>query len=201
MAVCGSCSSNTRVCTCEFTNSSNTVVIGNGSVMNPIGFDKTEGPTPRPLAQIARIGIDGAVTLPINTATLIPFTRDNLARGNGVSLTGTGMVTSLTRITCAVAGKYLVGGLLRTDDLLAVAANVRIDCYLSEGVPAGANVWASESQLRIAQNPNQPENWLSPVSFVQWTVGNYMEMYAFSTMADATFTGASAHMWAIWMDE
>lgn len=205
MANCGNCGSNRQICSCVFVeDGSTTEVIGNGSIVSPISFNKSEGPTPRPLAQVTRIGTDPAVTVPISTQTVIPFTRDNLNRGNGINLTGTGMVDLAgfpTRITCAVAGKYLLGGFLRMDDNTAVGANNRVDLYLSQGIPAGANVWASENQLRIAQNPNQAENWLSVVTLVAWTVGNYMEMYTFSTMADATFSGASAHMWAIWMDE
>lgn len=204
MAVCGSCGSNRAICTCSFAgDGSTTTVIGNGSLVDPIGFNKLEGPTPRPLAQLARIAVNPAVVVPINTSTVIPFTRDNLNRGNGINLTGTGMVATppTNRITCAVAGKYIVGGFLRMSGLTTVAANNRVDLYLSEGIPGVSNIWASEGQLRIAQNPNTADNWLSVQSLVQWVPGNYMEMYVFSTIADNTNAGSSAHMWAIWMDE
>lgn len=204
MAVCGSCGSNKTLCTCRFEgDGSTTTAIGNGSIADPIGFNKIEGPTPRPLAQVARLTAGPGIVVPINTQTIITFTRDNLNRGNGINLTGTGMVSTppTTRITCAVAGKYIIGGFLRMAGLLTVAANNRVDMYLSEGIPAGANVWVSESQLRIAQNPNTADNWLSVQSLVQWVPGNYMEMYVFSTIADNVEVGSSAHMWAIWMDE
>lgn len=206
MAVCGNCNSSRTVCSCVFApDGSTTTVVGNGSVMNPIGFNKAGGPTPRPLANVARFRSDAAVTVPINTQTVIPFTLNQLIKG-GVSL-DSGMVnltTSPTRITCVVPGKYLVGGYLLMNPLTAVAANNRVDVYLSEGVPAGANVWASESQLRIAQASVEADNVLGPVALVQWAAGNYMEMYVFSTIADATENppaGGAIYMYAIWMDD
>ena len=203
MATCGSCNSNRTVCACVFADSDNTQIVGNGSLMNPYGFDKTEGPTPRPLADIARHQDAASLTIPINTFTQVTFTLNQLIR-DGVSL-DTGMVNgSMTRITCNQAGKYLVGGFLLPNDLTTVVGNNRFDVYLSEGSPTASNVWASISTLRTAQNPNATDDTLCPQSFVQWSIGNYMEMWLFSTIADSLDggpNGANAQMYAIWMDE
>lgn len=202
MANCGGCSSNQNVCSCVFApDGSTTTVVGNGSLADPIGFNKIEGPTPRPLADVARSGAATALTIPINIQTLVTMNLNQLLR-DGVNMGDPTMVdATLDRITFTRAGKYLVGGWVLFEDLLAVAANNRRSCFLSQGIPAAANVWASESQLIIADNPNRADNALAPFSLVQVTVGQYMEMWVFSTIADNIEAGANAYMYAIWMDD
>lgn len=205
MATCGGCGSNRAICSCVFADSETTLVIGNGSLMNPIGFDKVEGPTPRPLADIARDQDATSVTIPINTFTRVPFTLDQTIR-DGVRV-GSGMngtTPPITRITCSVAGKYVVGGFVVPNDLTSVVGNNRFDVYLSEGDPTIGTVWTSLSTLRTAVAAVGSEDTLSPQALVQWTVGNFMEMWVFSTIADSLDggpVGANAQMYAIWMDD
>lgn len=200
MAVCGSCNSGARICSCVFeTDGSTSLVIGNGSVASPIAFNKSAGPTPRPIMDIGRVVGNPAVTVPINTNTIIPLTTNLLSR-DGTSVDGGWTVDLITgRATCTVAGPYIVGGMVRFTGQGVVAGDNRRDLRISEGVPAGANVYAVESQQIIGDASSTPAQSLSCCSLVNLAVGNYLEMWVFSTIADSVLAGASAHMYAIWM--
>ena len=206
MANCGSCGSNKQLCTCYFAgDGSTTTVSGNGSITNPVSFSKSEGPNPRPLADIARSSTSSSLTVPISTQTLVTFDLNQLVR-SGINFGDPAMVATANRITFATAGKYFVGGFLTLQDLTVVAGDISCAVYLSQGVPAGANVYAVESQKRAAHNPNGVNQALAPFSFVSVTAGQYMEMYVFSQIADLVPSGATngegtAYMYAIWMDE
>lgn len=206
MANCGNCGSNKQICSCYFAgDGSTTTVVGNGLLTSPVAFNKIEGPTPRPVADIARSNSSGSLNIPASTFTLIPFDLNQMVR-SGVNFGDASMVAVPNRITFTTAGKYFIGGYLLMQELTAVAANSNVHVFLSQGIPAGANVYVAESQLRAAQNPNGVVQALSPFSFVSVTAGQYMEMYVFSSIVDIVPSGATAGegtaaMYAIWMDE
>lgn len=206
MANCGNCGSNKQMCTCYFAGDGvTTTVSGSGSITNPVSFSKIEGPNPRPLADIARSSTSSSLTIPITTQTLVTFDKNQMIR-SGVNFGDPAMVTVANRITFTTAGKYFIGGLLTLQYLTAVAGDISVSVSLSQGVPAGANVYAVESQKRAAHNPNTVHQALAPFSFVSVTAGQYMEMYVFSQIADlvpagATIGDGTAYMYAIWMDE
>lgn len=196
MANCGGCSSNRTVCSCVIeTDGATTTVIGNGGFSTPFAFNKLGGPTPRPLADMARSSAHAAQAIPINTQTKVLFDL-NLGTRLGISV-DSGMVDlAQDRITFNVAGKFIVGGWLVFDDIVA-ADNNRRDVRLSQGVPAGANVWTANSANQGTNN----QQWIDTQALVTVTVGAYMEMWVFSTIADNIEPGATAQMYAIWVDE
>lgn len=206
MANCGSCGSNKQICTCHFAgDGSTTTVSGSGTITNPVSFSKVEGPNPRPVADLARSISSSSLTVPISTQTLVPFDLNQMIR-SGINFGDPAMVTVANRITFTTAGKYFVGGMLLLQALTTVVGDNSCWVYLSQGTPAGANVYAVESQKRVADNPNTVRQALAPFSFVSVTAGQYMEMYVFSSIADLVPAGATegagtASMYAIWMDE
>lgn len=201
MANCGNCGSNVQLCNCVFNNdASTTFVIGNGSLTAPIAFNKTEGPTPRPLGDMGRVDGNPAITVPINTNTLITFTDDLTNRVTFVVSVSSGMVDLVnSRLVCQRAGKYLVGGTV-VFAAAAVAGNNIRTCRLSMGVPAGANIWAADANQATAISA-AADGYLSPQALVQMAVNDYIEMWVFSSYATTTVTGPSAIMYAIWMDD
>lgn len=206
MANCGNCGSNKQICSCHFAGDGvTTTVSGSGSVVNPVSFSKFEGPNPRPLADIARSFSSSSLTIPITTQTQVTFDLNQMIRG-GINFGDPAMVVTPNRITFATAGKYFIGGMLKLQNLTAVAGDISVSVSLSQGIPAGANVYAVESAKRSAHNPNGSRQALCPFSFVSVTAGSYMEMYVFSQIADLVPSGATegegtAYMYAIWMDE
>lgn len=206
MSNCGNCGSNQQMCTCHFAGDGvTTTVVGSGSLLNPIGINKIEGPNPRPMADIARSITSPSLTIPITTQTLVTFDLNQMIR-DGVNFGDPAMVATANRITFTTAGKYFVGGMLNLQRLTVVAGDISVNVSLSQGIPAGANVYAVESQKRAADNPNTVHQSLAPFTFVSVTAGQYMEMYVFSQIADlvpagATHAQGTAYMYAIWMDE
>lgn len=201
MANCGNCGNNSQICTCHFAGDGvTTIVSGSGALTNPVSYSKIEGPNPRPMADIARSNSSGSLAVPASTQTLVTFDKNQMIQ-SGINFGDPSMVTVANRITFTTAGKYFVGGMLKFQPLTSVVGNNVVRVFLSEGVAVGTNIWAAESQLRTADNPNTVDQILAPFSFVSVTAGQYMEMYAFSTISDSIPALATAYMYAIWMDE
>lgn len=202
MANCGNCGSSLQLCNCVFAPDAGltTAVIGNGSLTAPFTFNKVEGPTPRPLGEIGRVVGNAAITVPISTQTKITFTQDLTTRTSFGLSVNSGMVDlPNSRLVCQRAGKYLVGGCLQFNDVTAADNNIR-SCRLSMGVPAGANVWAADA-IQITTGVFSIDGWIAPQQLVLMAVNDYIEMWAFSSIADTTAGGDDAIMYAIWMDD
>lgn len=204
MANCGACGN--QPCGCHFVSDEEgtTVAEGSGSLFSPFSARPSAIPNLRPIGDIGRADGDSAVAVPASTQTVVNFT-DSLAfhstTGNTIDSGMVNLVAFPTRITCTVAGKYLVGGQVEWEPAITATGDTTRHCYLSEGIPAGgagANIYASMSAVIIVTPSRQI---LCPQALVHLDVGDYIEMYLFSTRAggDSTDTGASVEMYAVWM--